>query len=146
MALVAWDNICKSKQQGGLGILDICEHNKTLLLKNVHKFYNKEDLPWVILIWEVCYSSSQHPDKKEGLFWWKILLSLIPTYKQATPFMVRSGTTIQLWEDNWNHGPLSHSFPELLSSAKDERISIMDFCGEAGPERSLLLTSPYSSS
>jgi hypothetical protein len=50
-ALVAWEKICRPKDQGGLGVLDLRTQNEALLLKNLHKFFNKMDIPWVKLIW-----------------------------------------------------------------------------------------------
>jgi hypothetical protein len=44
-ALVAWKKICRPKNQGGLGVLDLGIQNKALLLKNLHKFHNKLDIP-----------------------------------------------------------------------------------------------------
>lgn len=38
------------KEEGGFGVIDIEKQNKALLIKNLHKFFNKEDLPWVKLI------------------------------------------------------------------------------------------------
>jgi hypothetical protein len=49
-ALVAWKKNCRPKTQGGLGVLDLNIQNKALLLKNLHKFYNRHDIPWVQLI------------------------------------------------------------------------------------------------
>jgi hypothetical protein len=38
--LASWEMICRHKDQGGLGVLDLRTQNKALLLKNLHKFYN----------------------------------------------------------------------------------------------------------
>jgi hypothetical protein len=43
------------KSQGGLGILNLRVQNEALLLKNIHKFYNQHDLPWVALVWNNYY-------------------------------------------------------------------------------------------
>lgn len=53
--MVAWTEACKPKNEGGLGILDLKTHNKTLLAKHLHKFYNRVDLPWVHLTWNTFY-------------------------------------------------------------------------------------------
>lgn len=45
--LVAWTKACRSKDQGGLGIIDPRTQNTALLLKYMHKFYNRVDLTWV---------------------------------------------------------------------------------------------------
>lgn len=47
--LVAWKKACVPKDQGGLGIIDLRVQSEGLLLKFLHKFYNKLDLPWVKL-------------------------------------------------------------------------------------------------
>lgn len=54
-ALVAWEKVCKPKTHGGLGVLDLATHNQALLMKYLHKFMNKEDSPWVNIIWETYY-------------------------------------------------------------------------------------------
>jgi hypothetical protein len=38
--LASWEMICRPKDQGGLGVLDLRIQNKALLIKNLHKFYN----------------------------------------------------------------------------------------------------------
>jgi hypothetical protein len=35
--------------------------NEALLLKNLHKFFNKVDLPWVQLLWSQYYSNGKVP-------------------------------------------------------------------------------------
>ena len=43
-SLIAWDKVCKSKCQGGLGVLDLHRMNTSLLAKWLFRFYdNKED-------------------------------------------------------------------------------------------------------
>jgi hypothetical protein len=39
--LVAWKNACLPKEQGGLGIINVRIQNTALLLKHLHKFYNR---------------------------------------------------------------------------------------------------------
>ena len=39
-ALIAWDQVCKPKEQEGLGVLDLQIHNKSLLLKHLHKIFS----------------------------------------------------------------------------------------------------------
>jgi hypothetical protein len=48
----AWDMVCLPKSKGDLGVLHLETHNEALLLKNLHKFVNKLDIPWVHLIWK----------------------------------------------------------------------------------------------
>ena len=44
--------VCLPKEEGGLGVLNLKTENEALLLKNLHKFYNKVENSWVRLIWE----------------------------------------------------------------------------------------------
>jgi hypothetical protein len=43
--------VTKSKLKGGLDVINLRLQNEELLMKNLHKFYNKEELPWAQLIW-----------------------------------------------------------------------------------------------
>jgi hypothetical protein len=68
------------KKEGGLGVLHLETHNEALLPKNLHKFYNKVNIPWVQLIWEKYYANgklSNHTLK--GSFWWRDILRLLNT-------------------------------------------------------------------
>ena len=81
-ALVAWSMVCRPKQQGGLGVTNIGTQNNALLLKNLHKFFNRHNIPWVKIIWETYYSNGQLPDSNNlGSFWWKTNLKLLHMYK-----------------------------------------------------------------
>jgi hypothetical protein len=45
--------------------------NDVLLMKNLHKFFNKQDYPWVNLIWENYYRDGKPLDQRpQGSFWW----------------------------------------------------------------------------
>ena len=58
---VAWKLVCQPKSNGGLGVLDLEVQNDALLLKNLHKFFNKADVPWVRLIWNNYYKHNKLP-------------------------------------------------------------------------------------
>jgi hypothetical protein len=48
----AWDLVCLPKSEGGLGVSQLESHNDALLLKNLQKFFNKTNIPWVHLVWK----------------------------------------------------------------------------------------------
>lgn len=48
--LVAWPTVMKPKEKGALGVINLRLQNDALLMKQLHKFYNKVDTPWVSLI------------------------------------------------------------------------------------------------
>ena len=37
--------------------------NQALLMKNLDKFFNKKDIPWVNLVWEKHYKNGKLPDQ-----------------------------------------------------------------------------------
>lgn len=54
-SLAAWALVCRPKDKGGLGIINLKLQNQGLLIKHLHKFYNKADIPWVSLVWSSYY-------------------------------------------------------------------------------------------
>jgi hypothetical protein len=59
--MAAWKMVTKPKLEGGLGVINLRAHNEALLMKNLHNFFNKEDLPWVKMIWANYYGNGQIP-------------------------------------------------------------------------------------
>ena len=93
-ALVKWKTVCRPKNQGGLGVMDINVQNKALLMKSLHKFYNKHDIPWVHLVWDTYYSNNQLPGARlQGSFWWKAHLKLLDYYKGMARCKLGNGST-----------------------------------------------------
>ena len=45
--LVSWEQVCQTKEQGGLGVKDLAMQNKCLLLKLLHRLHNPGDSAWV---------------------------------------------------------------------------------------------------
>jgi hypothetical protein len=72
-SLAAWSMVCRTKNQGGLGVLNLELQNKALLLKQLHKFYSKADAPWVQLVWNLYGDRVPHAQAKKGSFWWRDL-------------------------------------------------------------------------
>ena len=69
--------ICKPKANGGLGIINFAIKNEALLMKQLDKFYNKMDIPWVSLIWSTYYSQGvPHQQNTVGSFWWRDIFKL----------------------------------------------------------------------
>ena len=79
--LVAWPLAQRPKKKGGLGIKNLLLQNDSLLMKQVHKFYSKEDIPWVNLLWYRYYDGRvPHTQRDAGSFWWKDVFRLKELY------------------------------------------------------------------
>jgi hypothetical protein len=97
VSLVAWKKVTQLKMKGGLGVIKLRIQNEALLLKNLHKFFNKADLPWVHLIWSQYYSNGRLPSQTpKGSFWWRGILRLLTQFKGLGCGVPRSGETILL--------------------------------------------------
>jgi hypothetical protein len=118
-ALVAWKKICRPKEQGGLGVLNLEIQNKALMLKNLHKYFNNLDIPWVHLVKESYYSSGNLPTVNlEGSFWWKSHLKLLDIYKAMARCNIGDGSSVSFWTDLWENNCLHQTFPHLVTFAK----------------------------
>jgi hypothetical protein len=62
--LAAWSLVCRPKNNGGLGVLNLEIQNKALLLKQLHKFYCKENVPWVKLVWSLYGNRVPHAQSR----------------------------------------------------------------------------------
>jgi hypothetical protein len=126
-SLAAWNLVCRPKKHGGLGIINFELQNNALLLKQLHKFYCKADIPWVKLVWSL-YSpdSPPHAQSKRGSFWWKDVFSLIHIYRSVSMPKVVSGETILFWKDFWHNDELlCDTFPRLFSYSLNEDVSFV---------------------
>ena len=93
MAKVAWLTVCTPKEEGGKGILNLQTHNEALLLKHLHKFFNRENAPWVELIWNKHYTNGKLPNsnRPKGSFWWRDVLKLLDKYKGMSSVLILDG-------------------------------------------------------
>jgi hypothetical protein len=138
-SLAAWSLVCRPKQKGGLGIINFEFQNQALLLKQLHKFYCKVDIPWVKLVWSL-YSpdSPPHTQIKRGSFWWRDVFGLINTYRSVSSVVIGDGTSTNFWKDFWNSKKgsemlLCNEYPRLFSYSLNEDISVAQFLGNNTP-------------
>jgi hypothetical protein len=125
--LAAWGLVCKPKKQGGLGVLNLAVQNDCLQMKQVHKFYNRTDLTWVNLAWELYYTTALPPARSRDIsFWWRDCLKTLPTYKNLDICTFVQGNSILLWQDTWSDIPLKLKWPHLFSFAKNESVSLKE--------------------
>lgn len=124
-AMVAWTVVCRPKSQGGLGIKNLSIQNNSLMLKNLHKFYNRQNIPWVTLIWESYYDTGALPGQQlQGSFWWKAHLKLVDLFKSMAKCNVGDGRSVSFWTDLWHSNCLHIGMPHLFSFAKDTQLTV----------------------
>jgi hypothetical protein len=106
-------------------------------MKNLHKFFNKEDLPWVKLIWSTCYNTQLPGHKMEGYSWWKSRLKLLPLFKENYKCTMGNGQTVLLWHDKWLDTSLISKFPELHSFVKNDLHTAATWISKGNPHQLL---------
>ncbi|WVZ57552.1 LOW QUALITY PROTEIN: hypothetical protein U9M48_007924, partial [Paspalum notatum var. saurae] len=96
--------------------LELKTQNEALQLKFLHNFFNKNDIPWVHLIWEKYYNTGSLPKlKSKGSFWWRDVLKLLDKFKGMVRPIIGNGTSCYLWNDLWSNNIISATFPELMT-------------------------------
>jgi len=139
----AWDMVCIPKVEGGLGVLDLEKQNQALLMKNLHKFFNKHDIPWVKLIWEKHYSNGKLPSHtRKGSFWWRDILKLLSHFKTIEAPIVGNGESVLFWTDPWKENPICSSVPELYTFVKNGKHTMQKVINN--PDFTSLLQLPIS--
>lgn len=126
-AMVAWSVVSRPKNQGGLGICNLSVQNNALLLKNLHKFFNSHNIPWVNLIWEIYYSNGMLPGQNMvGSFWWKTNLKLLDLFKSMAICNIGDGKSALFWTDQWHSTCLFQCLPHLSSFTKNTLLSVQE--------------------
>jgi hypothetical protein len=120
-SLGAWDMVCKPKEKGGLGVLNLRIHNEGLLLKYLHKFYNKTDTP--------TYYNGKVPHNMapRGSNWWHTVFNLSPIFRGISMSHINDGRNTLFWKDKWLQDINSEEFRRDFSFTKNEDISARDF-------------------
>ncbi|XP_073362281.1 uncharacterized protein [Aegilops tauschii subsp. strangulata] len=131
-SLAAWELVCRPRDKGGLGIINLNIQNKGLLIKHLHKFYNKVDVPWVTLIWNSYYDHGvPQATAHAGSFWWRGVLKLHEAYTAIASAHINMGDSALFWTDSWHIGgsarPLCWRLPRLFSFVNNDRISVQEF-------------------
>jgi hypothetical protein len=148
--LVKWEKVCLPKKSGGLGVLDLKQQNRALMIKNLYKFYNCRDIPWVQLIWRAHYDSGALPDQAtlKGSHWWRSCISLLDEFKQITSVIPGNGHSILLWSDKWsdkwNASNLHSKFPQLFSFAKNKKVTLKYAIQQMQEDRYSMFHTPLS--
>jgi hypothetical protein len=115
----------------GLAIVDFQNKNEALLIKFLHKFYNKQmDIPWVKLVLETYYQEEvPHAAKSYGSYWWRDVAKPMDKYRNVAKLEVHCGDSL-FWSDEWevngSREPLRDRFDRLFSYVRDDKILVRD--------------------
>ena len=132
--LAAWDIACRTKEEGGLGIVNMKSQNVALLIKYLDKFYNHADILWVSLTWSKLYSNNSTPPHARspiGSFWWKDIMKLMDKFLLMAKCNTSKDNSVLFWHDNWLQDTVKSSFPQLYSFTKKPKCSLRFFVDQS---------------
>ncbi|XP_019238011.1 PREDICTED: uncharacterized protein LOC109218132 [Nicotiana attenuata] len=130
MALVAWDTVCKPKQQGGLGIKDCMAWNEAAMVKYVWNIANKEDNLWVKWVNHVYIKEQdwwQYVPPVDSCWYWKKVCACRDKFaagfvnngwlKQGDKYTIQSGY-------QWYKGEVEIKPWKLLTKERMQKLKL----------------------
>ncbi|XP_039143935.1 uncharacterized mitochondrial protein AtMg00310-like [Dioscorea cayenensis subsp. rotundata] len=140
--LVAWKNICRSKEQGGWGILDLSSFNMALLGKWRWKLLSDSSWGGAKILrfnyggpnWDLFRRTTSRVS-----FFWSGVDQCLPAFSGCVSVQVKDGANSLFWKDRWFNGRAPMNiWPEsfLLSRSPNGTVREMPY---------LLASSPFAS-
>ncbi len=140
--LVNWNQICRPKQLGGLGVRRITDMNAALLMKNLWKYYCADNLPWVQMLKTIHYRknipcSTRPPPAVCSPFWCGVLHTS-NSFHFSICHKLGDGARTPFWHGRWAGGDLLRDrFPNLFGLASHKHIGVKDWLTRFGTKRNL---------
>ncbi|XP_058775701.1 uncharacterized protein LOC131649975 [Vicia villosa] len=138
---VKWMNVCKPKEKGGLGIRDVGEMNKSLLLKWKWRILKEDKAIWsnfLLLRYQnpkikVLASCKEVLNREDSSWWRDIILNDFKEENSVEGFSdwvvcdFKKGNSILFWHSSWlGDQTLCASFPYLFDLATNKLCAISD--------------------
>lgn len=105
-AKIAWENVCRPKNEGGLGLKNLSDANRVSCLKLIWRIISEKNYLWVCWIWKYLIRKGSYWSVNErsslGSWMWKKLLKLRPLAKQLVKKEINSGSNSSFWFDCWS--------------------------------------------
>ncbi|KAL2237307.1 UNVERIFIED_CONTAM: hypothetical protein Sindi_0922400 [Sesamum indicum] len=136
-ANVGWKDLCRPKDEGGLGFKDISILNRALMTKKLCDIIRCDRTS----IWDEWLYQGRLRDtsiwmiKEHGGSWgWRKILRLRAFLRPMVDYQIGDGMRFYLWQDPWHYlGPLSDTFPRgprLLGLEESAKLSMVIIEGE----------------
>ncbi|GLT59681.1 hypothetical protein SLA2020_324880 [Shorea laevis] len=139
IAWIKWEEVCRKKSEGGLGVRNLEGFNKALLGKWKWRILREKKSLWRRVIWEKYGSVRERgwdgcAQNEKGSAWWRGLWKLERVdrlnngwLKDGCVRTVRDGKETMFWEDVWIGGEsLKEKYPRLFSLATNKRDTIAE--------------------
>ena len=125
--LAKWDILCRPKDQGGLGILNLQLQNKWLLAKWLVNLLNTNGL-WQNLLsnkYLISKSLSQVKAKPYDSHFWRGLMKIKDEVLAKGSFEIKDGSKARFWEDTWaGELPFKVKYPSIYNIVCDPHATV----------------------
>lgn len=101
---VAWDKLCKSKEEGGLGFHDLALFNQALLGKQAWRIFSQPESLVARILKSPYFKISSFLDASIGVrpsYTWRSILHGREVLKQGLMRKVGDGASSNVWMSNW---------------------------------------------
>ena len=104
IAWVSWENLCKSKKEGGMGFRDLKAFNLALLAKQGWRIQQSPGSLLHRVLKAKYFVNSSFLDAQVGKrpsYNWRSLMAAIPVLRDGIRWCVGDGKSIKIWNDAW---------------------------------------------
>ncbi|KAL2235456.1 UNVERIFIED_CONTAM: hypothetical protein Sindi_1277800 [Sesamum indicum] len=136
-AKVAWKDVCRPMDEGGLGFKDISTLNRALMSRKLCDVIQCDRTSiWVQWLYQDrLRERSIWTIREHGGSWgWRKILRLRPFLRAIVDYQIGNGDRFFVWQDPWHHlGPLIERFPQgprHLRLEESAKLSLVISAGE----------------
>lgn len=101
-----WQELCKPKNQGGMGFKDLALFNDALLVKQTwHLLHDTQSLFYQVFKAKFFHNSLVMEAKNPvgASYAWKSIIKEREVIKRGALWHIFLGNSVQVWGDNWLH-------------------------------------------
>ena len=138
---ISWKDLCKSKEEGGLGIRDIRKFNYAQMAKWKWRYISNEKGRWKEVLdskYGLELDNGLVPVKYQS-WWWRDLTSICREgggewwFQDEVEWKIGSGDKIRFWEDMWvGNSKLKTLFSRLFSLSLNQGHKVEEVGGWEG--------------
>ena len=125
--LAKWDILCRPKDQGGLGLIDLKVPNKCLLSKWIVNLVNGKGTRQSLFRNKYLSSKSlpQVQAKPNDSHFWRGLMKIKEEVLACGSFEIKDGKQTRFWEDTWvGQRPFKDQYPRIYNIARRPHASV----------------------